>query len=149
MTASPLGGGSPLITSCTTPLCTVTGLTPATSYSIAAVGTTAGGGTSPGSPSVTLSTPAAGAPEVSVVPTGATSLTATVTPSAGATGPYSLTATPVSGGAPLTVACPTTACTLTGLAPGTTYSVTATATDGAGGATPASAPVSVSTPPAG
>ena len=81
--------------------------------------------------------------------TGPTTAEATIYPSAGITGPYTLTAIPVGGGTPITVTCATADCTLTGLKPGTTYDIIGTGTSPSGAPTPASPPQTVTTPAAG
>ena len=151
VTATPVGGGSPVTVTCATPDCQLTGLAPGTTYTVAVSGiTTATGLPTPPSPSATIITPAAGAPALSVAVTGSGSINVDISPAAGVTGPYTLVASPLGGGAPITVTCSVPAdCILTGLAPGTTYKVTSTATDAFGQPTPASAPVVITTPVAG
>lgn len=86
------------------------------------------------------------APSVSVTPLSPTVLNATINPSASVTGPYNVTVSRASGGQPIVVACPTTACALPGLQPGTIYAISATGTDSSGKPTPASRQISVATP---
>ena len=149
LTAVPVGGGTPITVTCATPDCTLTGLSPGTAYSVTAVGTDAATGKpTPASPAFTVVTPSAGAPAIDVTLVGPSSLIVDVSPtSSGVTGPYTLTATPIGGGTPITVTCSVPYdCKLTGLAPGTTYDVTATATTASGQPTPPSAPQIITTP---
>lgn len=85
-----------------------------------------------------------------VAATGPASAIADISPLPGTGGPYTLTATPVDGGPAITKTCTAPYdCALTGLSPGTSYSVTATATDSSGNDTPASAPSIIDTPAVG
>jgi hypothetical protein len=59
VTAAPIDGGSPSVIACSTPACTISGLSPGTSYFITATATTPSG-TSPSSPLETITTPPAG-----------------------------------------------------------------------------------------
>ena len=150
LTATPVGGGSAVTVTCATPDCTLTGLKPGTDYTCSVTGIdTSSGKPTPPSPAVTITTPAAGAPALNAEVTGPGSISVDVSPtSSGVTGPYTLTATPIGGGTPIIVTCAVPYdCVLTGLAPGTTYDVTATAT-AAGQPTPASAPTTITTPAA-
>ena len=150
LTATPVGGGSPVSVICPTPDCSLTGLAPGTAYAVTVTGTDATSGLpTPPSPAATLTTPAARAPALDVTVTGPGSASVDISPSSsGVTGPYTLVATPIGGGQPITVTCSVPYdCSLSGLAPGATYNVTATATT-ASGSTPASAPTTVTTPTA-
>lgn len=61
---------------------------------------------------------------------------------------YTFTATPVGGGAPVTVTCLTMKnCPMPGLTPGAVYDVTVAATTAAGTTTPPSAPMQMAMPP--
>ena len=62
---------------------------------------------------------------------------------------YTITATPVGGGAPVKLTVSSPSATLTGLAPGTQYRVTATGTSDAGQTSAASSAVLMTTPAAG
>lgn len=85
-----------------------------------------------------------------MIATGPASAVATISPLPGAGGPYTLTAIPLDGGPAITKSCTAPYdCALTGLSPGTSYSVTATATDSSGNDTPASAPGIIETPALG
>ena len=148
VTATPIGGGSPITVTCATPDCPVTGLAPGTTYEVTATGTGPSGAPTPVSPPETVTTPAAGSPVVDVQAVGPTSVAVDVTPASGTGGPYTITATPVGGGSPVVITCPSD-CTLTGLDPNTTYAVTVSGTDSAGKPTPPSAPDTVTTPQKG
>ena len=151
LTATPAGGGSPVSVICPTPDCSLSGLAPGTTYTVTLSGTDATSGLpTPPAPSVTITTPAAGAPVLDVTVTGPGSASVDVSPSlSGVSGPYTLTATPIGGGQPITVTCSVPYdCSLTGLAPGTPYEVSATATTASGFTTPASAPTTITTPAA-
>ena len=149
VTAVPVGGGSPITVTCATPDCTLTGLAPGTTYEVTATGTSPSGAPTPASPPQTVTTPAAGSPVVDVQATSPTSVDVNVSPAPGTSGPYTITAVPVGGGTPITVTCPTADCSLTGLAPGTTYEVAVTGTDGNGNPTAPSAVDTVITPKPG
>ena len=149
--ATPVGGGSAVAVTCATPDCTLTGLKPGTDYTLSVTGIdTLSGKPTPPSPEESITTPAAGAPALNAEVTGSGSISVDVSPtSSGVTGPYTLTATPIGGGTPISVTCAVPYdCVLTGLAPGTTYDVTATATAASGQRTPASAPTTLTTPAA-
>ena len=149
VTAVPVGGGSPITVTCATPDCTLTGLAPGTTYEVTATGTSPSGAPTPASPPQTVTTPAAGSPVVDVQATSPTSVDVNVSPAPGTSGPYTITAVPVGGGTPITVTCPTADCSLTGLAPGTTYEVTVAGKDGNGNPTAPSAVDTVTTPKPG
>ena len=145
--ATPVGG-NPIKVTCPTPNCPLTGLKPGTTYSVTAVGSnpTTGKSTAP-SPPISITTPGAGAPALVATVSGP-SVSVDISPStSGETGPYTLVATPIGGGQPITVTCSMPYdCSLTGLAPGTTYDVTATATTASGQPTAASAPTTITVP---
>ena len=133
VTLTPVGGGSPITVTCTNPVdCPITGLTPDTTYTASAVGNLPGGGTTPASGTSSLKTPTDGSPgpdSPAITDTSASSPTAgTVVIAPPPTGPqppnYTVTLTPVDGGAPITVTCSTPSnCPVTGLSPDTTYLV--------------------------
>lgn len=145
LTLTPVGGGSPITVACLAPVCPVRGLSPATTYGAAVVATDASGNPTPSSRSEALTTPGAGAPTLVSSATGSTTLSVSIAPPPGVTGPYSVTATPQSGGPAIAKVCPAPDCSLSGLAPGTLYAVTATGTAAGGKPTPPSAPESVKT----
>jgi hypothetical protein len=135
ITLVPVGGGPAITVTCTNPLdCPIPGLTPDTSYTVTAVGNLPGGGTTPATGSATLTTPSDGSPgpaSPTITDTFARSPTAgTVVIAPPPTGPqptnYTVTLTPIDGGAPITVICSTPSnCPVAGLAPDTTYIVSA------------------------
>lgn len=145
LTIAPVGGGSSIAVTCAAPACQVGGLSPATTYGASVVATDASGYPTPSSLTVALTTPGAGAPTLVSFATGSTSLTVRIGPPPGVTGPYAVTATPQNGGPALVNICATPDCSVSGLAPGTAYAVTATGTDAGGMPTPPSAPESVMT----
>ena len=149
LSAVPVGGGSAITASCAAPDCTLSGLQPGTTYAVTATATTSSGTRTSASTATTVTTASAGSPVVVLQATSPTSVAVRVSPSPGTGGPYTVTAVPVGGGSPVTVACPTTACSLAGLAAGTTYGVTVTGRDGNGKATAPSAGDSVTTPKRG
>ena len=145
VTLSPGGANCTVVAPATS--CDITGLDPAVSYSATAVAVNVAG-TSDASASSDPVTPLIAAPGKP----GATTVVAgngkvTVTPSAGVDGDaatsYTITATP--GGASCTVTLPDTSCDITGLANGTAYTFTTTATNAAGTSV-ASDPTAPSTP---
>jgi len=150
LTATPAGGGSPVSVACAKTDCALTGLAPWTTYTVVVTGTDATSGlpTLP-SPSASIKTPSAGAPALDVTVTGSGSVSVDISPSSsGTTGPYTLVATPIGGGQPITVTCWVPYdCSLTGLAPGTTYNVAGTATTSSG-PTPYAARTTITMPAA-
>lgn len=130
---APAPGGSPF---------TLTGLVPGTGYTLALRSACAGGSVSAAdtvrfvtlTPVTTCATPAA----VAVSSLGGTTATVTFTGPAGAIG-YTAAATPTAGGAIVTSTGVASPLQLTGLVPGTGYTVTVTTRCGAG---TASAPTS-------
>ena len=134
VTLTPVGGGSPIKVTCTNPnKCPVTGLTPDTTYTATAVGNLPGGGTTAASGTGSLVTPTDGSGGSDVSPkitdTKATSpFAGTVSIAPPPSGPqptnYTVTLTPIDGGAAVVVTCSTpSSCPVTGLDPGTTYLV--------------------------
>lgn len=149
--AVPVGGGKAIKATCRQAKCSLAGLTPGTAYSVTASGVDAATKKpSEASAPTVLSTPAkAEPPALEATSSGPTSLTATITPGQGVSRPYTVTATPLDGGKAITATCRQPTCTLTGLLPGTKYSVTATGTDMASKKpTAASAPTVLRTFPA-
>jgi len=152
LTATPVGGGAALSVSCSLPAdCVIAGLKAGVTYDVSVVATSAGGVATPPSASVLLAVPDTAIPVsygIAVTVTGPTSISANVSPSmSGGAGPYIVTATPIGGGTSLVVTCAVPYdCTLSGLTPGTTYDVTATATGSSGQPTPPSATQTVTTP---
>ena len=136
---------------CATVTCALSGLAPDTVYKVfvAATNTTSGFPTPP-SPPVIITTLPNVTPAVIAQAVSSIAIDVTVSPAFGTSGPYTVTATPLAGGSPIAVTCiyPYN-CTITGLAPGTTFSVTATAIDVAGNPTPASLPSTITTPASG
>jgi outer membrane protein OmpA-like peptidoglycan-associated protein len=130
--------------------CIVTGLTNGTSYTFTATATNSAGtsGSSSASTAVTPTLPP-GTPGTPTAVVGNASGKVTVTVSAGSGGtPTSYTVTASPGGATCTVTSPATSCDITGLTDGTSYTFTATATNGAGtsGASSASSAVKPGAP---
>lgn len=151
VTLTPVGGGSPITVTSSTPIADFSGLAPNTSYTATAVATLPGGGTVPVEGSRTVSTPAGPAsPAIdTAVATGPTSGQVTITPPSSGTLPanYTVTLTPVGGGSPVVVVCFNPAkCPVPGLTPDTTYAVTAVGTLPGGGTSPASGTASLTTP---
>lgn len=149
LTATPVGGGPSITVTCATPDCTISRLLPGTMYKLAAKGTGPTGSPTPASLPETVTTPGSGAPAIDVHATGPTTATVAVSPAPGSRGPFTVTATPRSGGDPITVTCPVATCAIAGLTPGSTYDMTTTSTRGNGSPTPASAPATVTIPEAG
>jgi hypothetical protein len=149
VTAVPVGGGSPITVTCATPDCALTGLQPGTTYAVTTTGTSSSGAATPASTVTAVTTPAAGSPVADVQATGTGSVGVQVSPAPGTGGPYTVTAVPVGGGSPVTASCPTADCTVSGLAPDTTYAVTVSGRDGNGNPTPPSAVDAVTTPKPG
>ena len=148
LTATTVGGGSPIQVICGTPDCIMSGLSPGAAYSMVVVGTdTSTGSPTPPSPAQTITTPPASAPSIYATVTGPGAITVTVSPVIGTSGPFTITATPIGGGAPITVTCSSASnCSLAGLAPGTSYDVTVTSTGAGSQPTAASAPITVTMP---
>ena len=88
----------------------------------------------------------------STIPTAATTALLSATPpkAGGPFSSYTFTAVPKGGSAPITVTCPTPSnCPVKGLAPGTTYDVSVTATTSSGTRSPTSAPIDLIMPAIG
>ena len=150
VTATPVGGGSPVTATCPTPACTLPSLTPGTTYDVTVTGINPATGTvTPASPAGSVTTPAAGSPAGDVQASSPTSAAVTIAPAPNTSGPYTVTAVPVGGGSAITVTCATADCPLTNLAPGTTYEVTVSCTDASGNPTPPSAADTITTPVSG
>ena len=150
LTATPASGGQPIVVTCPTAVCTLSGLQPGTLYAVSATGTDSSGIPTPASRQISVATlTAATGPAVDVVAQGPSAVRVTISSPPGVGGPYLVTATPAGGGSPVTLSCATGGCTLTGLTAGATYSVTASGVDGSGNPTPASAPTTVAMPAVG
>ena len=142
--ADPAGSTAVTTFTCTNATnCTLTGLSPATTYTITASATLADGSTTPASAPATMATPALGAPTLlSAVATGPTTALATARPPASG-GPftnYTFTAAPAGGSSGGAVTCLSTTprCTFAGLTPATLYAVSVRAYSSSGIPTPTS-----------
>lgn len=129
VTASP-GGAACTVTSPATS-CVVTGLTSGQSYTFTTTATNSSGTSSASgaSGSVTLSAP--GTPGTPTAVAGPGNATVSVTPGSGGT-PSSFAVASSPAGGTCTVTPPATSCIVAGLTPGTSYTFTATATNGIG-----------------
>lgn len=129
VTASP-GGATCTVTPPATS-CIVTGLTAGQSYTFTTTATNSSGTSSASgaSASVTLSAP--GTPGTPTAVAGPGNATVSVTPGSGGTPTsYTVTSSPAAG--TCTVTPPATSCVVAGLTPGTSYTFSATATNGIG-----------------
>ncbi len=142
VTASP--GGASCATTPPTTTCTLTGLTNGTTYTINVTATNTIGTSQP----ATTTVGAASAPSAptNVSATGGdqqAAVTWSAPASDGGSAITSYTATAVPGGASCVTSAPTTACTITGLTNGTTYTIDVTATNAVGTGPAGSTTVSV------
>ena len=154
VTLTPVGGGTPITVTSPTPIVDFAGLTPNTTYTVAAVATLPGGATVPVEGTRTISTPAGPTSPAltTATPTGPTTGAVTIEPPTSGPIPtsYTVTLSPVGGGSPITVTCINPDdCPITGLAPDTTYTVSAVGNLPGGGTTPASGTASLTTPDSG
>ena len=148
-TATPVGGGAPVVVTCASPTdCLITGLKPGVSYDVSVTGMTLLRSPTPPSAPLPLAMPVPSAPTLTAAdatsPTTATA-TANVPTSGGPWTTYTFTATPVGGGAPVTVTSTTSNADFTGLKPGTQYIVDVVAT-GPKGDSPTSNTLELITP---
>jgi outer membrane protein OmpA-like peptidoglycan-associated protein len=135
-TATPVGGGDPVTTTCADSPCTLTGLGNGTTYTITVHATNDVGdsGESQASSEVTPAT-VPDAPFITDAThgNGDTTVTFTAPPDNGATvSGYTVTAVPEGGGATAITPCDGSPCTIDGLSNGTTYSFTVHATNAVG-----------------
>lgn len=148
VTASP--GGATCSVSGASGNCVVTGLTNGTSYTFTSTATNAAGTSSSSSASSAVTPLAApgtpGAPTAVVTSSTSSTVTITAPSSGGAPASYLVTASP--GGATCTVTSPATACIVTGLTSGQSYTFSSTATNvgGTSASSSASSSITLSTP---
>jgi titin len=134
VTANP--GGATCVVTAPFSSCEITGLTNGTDYTFTATATNAAGTSeaSVASSSVTPTAPleAPGVPETPTVEAGdgAATITVSAPSTGGAVDSYTVTASP--SGQTCTITTPDTACTISGLTNGYTYTFTVTATNAAG-----------------
>jgi uncharacterized repeat protein (TIGR02543 family) len=142
VTATPVGGGSPITISCSSSPCLVTGLTNGTAYTFAATASNATGASS-NSASTNSVTPAAAPAAPSNVTVSSNSAgTASVSITSGANNgaaitSYTVTATPTSGSV-ITITCSSTPCSVTGLIDGISYTYSVTESNAVGTSSAAS-----------
>jgi len=134
---------------CATVNCSLTGLKPGTIHEVFVIGkTTLTGAATIPSPKKIFTTLTISQSPIIAQATEPSTLSVTYSPSITDSGPYTVTATPIGGGSPTAATCGVPYdCSLTGLTPGTTYKVTATAST-ASGPTPASPPTTIAMPAA-
>ena len=152
VTLTPVGGGSPITVTTTSLTADFGGLTPNTTYIATATATMPDGSVKPVIGARTVSTPGSyNVPALTTTtPTGPTTGKVTIDPPNTPVQPtsYAVTLVPVGGGSPITVTCANPDdCPVPGLAPDTTYTVTAVGNQPGGGVTPASGTASLTTPP--
>ena len=151
LTLSPVGGGSPITVTSSTPIVEVAGLTPSTIYTVTAVATLPGGTTMPVEGTRMVSTPAGPRSPAfnTATPTSPTTAAVTIAPPTSGPVPtsYTVTLTPDGGVSPITLICANPDdCPITGLTHDTTYIVSAVGNLPGGGTTPASGTTSITTP---
>jgi hypothetical protein len=149
VTATPVGGGTPITATGTSSPITVTGLTNGTSYTFTATATNAVGTGTSSTPSSAV-TPAITAPGL---PTGISATVSNGSATVSFTAPvdnggtpitgYTVTATPAGGGTPITATGTSSPITVTGLTGGVAYTFTVTATNAVGAGQSSTASVSV------
>ena len=151
VTLTPAGGGTPITVVSPTPVVDFSGLAPGTTYTVTAAATMPDSTVVPVAGAPAITTPASyNVPALTTAtPTGPTTAKVTIDPPNTLVQPtsYTVTLAPVGGGSPIKVTCANPDnCPITGLAPDTTYTVTAVGNLPGGGTTAASGTASLTTP---